>query len=111
MHLDVLVGSPPKAKPNITCPVEYVEWLRNTLHGVYQHANKHLKQSVKRQKHYYDLKARPIQYKAGSYVWRWYPSIARGKLSKGWAGPYRVMECPTSIHCIIRKMPENNDAY
>ena len=103
MALDVMMGPPPKAKPDVACPVEYVEWLRQTLNGVYQYASDQLDRNAKRQKNYYDKKSKPTQYKVGSYVWRWYPPAARGKLSKGWTGPFRIMEIPTSIHCVIQK--------
>ena len=48
-------------------------------------------------------KSKPTQYKIGSYVWRWYPPAARVKLSKGWTGPYCIMEIPTYIQCVIQK--------
>ena len=88
MALDVMMGPPPKAKPDVACPV-----------GVYLYASVQLDKNAKRQKNYYDKKSKPTQYKIGSYVWRWYPPAARGKLSKGWTGPFRIMEIPTSIHC------------
>ena len=73
MAPEVMMGPPPKAKPDVTCPVEYVEWLRQTLNGVYQYASVQLDRNAKRQKNYYDKKSKPTQYKVGSYVWRWYP--------------------------------------
>jgi len=105
MPIDVMVGSPPESKPNLSCPIEYVEWLRNSLNHVYQYASEQLNVHAKRQKEYYDLKAKPTSYPVGSFVWRWYWPAARGKLSKGWVGPFKILECPTQIHCVIQLTP------
>ena len=43
----------------------------------------------------------------GSYVWRWYLPAARGKLGKGWVGPFKMIKCPTRIHCIIQRTPQH----
>ena len=107
MPIDVMVGGPPTTELDTPCPIEYVEWLRGSLKNAYAYANKQLGVNAKRQKQYYDLKAKPHTYHEGSLVWRWYPPISRGKLSKGWAGPYKVIKCPSPIHCVIKKMPDD----
>ena len=107
MPLDIIVGTPEKGKPNIECPVEYVQWLENSFHDIFQYADEQLKRSAKRQKHFYDMKSKPTKYQVGSYVWRWYPPAARGKLSKGWTGPFKILECPSSIHCVIQYLPNS----
>ena len=107
MPIDIMVGSPPKSQPNIRCPIEYVEWLRNSLTSIYQYATTQLNVHACRQKEYYDLKAKPVAYPIGSFVWRWYWPAARGKLSKGWVGPFKILECPTRIHCIIQRTPDS----
>ena len=110
LPLDVMVGLPPSSMPSdIVCETEYIEWLRGTLTHIYQYADEHLHISAKRQKAYYDLKAKPVKYQVGQFVWRWYPPAEKGKLSKGWTGPWRVMQCPTDIHCVIRKFPDTKE--
>ena len=104
MPIDVIFGAPP-SKSFPLCPVQYVEWIKQSLKHTYSFANDHLNVSARRQKYYYDLKAKPTSYKVGSFVWRWYWPAARGKLGKGWVGPFRVIKCPTSIHCVIQKSP------
>ena len=105
MPIDVMVGTPPH-ESNL-CPVQYVEWIKQSLKHAYTYATKQLNANAQRQKHNYDLKSKPTSYDVGSYVWRWYWPAARGKLGKGWVGPFSVMECPTCIHCIIQKSPEH----
>ena len=106
MPIDVMVGTPPTENLN-GCPVEYVEWIKFSLLHAYSYANKQLGVNAQRQKHYYDLKAKPTSYKVGSFVWRWYWPAARGKLGKGWTGPFKVLECPTCIHCVIQRSPDH----
>jgi dUTPase len=106
LPIDIMVGDPPSDSPSM-CPIEYVEWIKHSLQHTYQYANKQLKTNAKRQKHYYDLKAKPTTYQVGTYVWRWYWPAARGKLSKGWVGPFKVIKCPNIIHCVIQKSPNH----
>ena len=106
MALDVMVGSPPSGRSAILCHEAYVEWLRNSLTEVHMFADEKLHVSAKRRKRYYDLKSKPYQYRPGQYCWRWYPPAAKGKLSKGWTGPVRVMSCPTDVNCVVRLQPE-----
>lgn len=104
MPLDVMVGSPGEAKHEV-CPTEYVEWLKRSLGHSYEYASQQLSTSAERQKHYYDLRSKPTQYRKGDFVWRWYFPAARGKLNKGWVGPFEVVDTPSPIHCVIRKSP------
>ena len=107
MPVDIQVGHPPKSKPDIQCPVEYVEWLRESLSKVYQYADEQLQQNAKRQKHYYDIRSKPHTYKVGEFVWRWYPPINRGKLSKGWSGPFKIIELVGKVNCIVKYSPDS----
>ena len=107
LPLDVMVGHPPKAKPSIECPVEYVEWLRSSFTEIYKYANKQLGQNAQRQKYYYDIRSKSYKYNTGCFVWRWYPPVARGKLSIGWTGPYRVVQCVNEVNCLIKFTPES----
>ena len=42
LPVDIMAGFSPKCKPNTDCPIEYIEWLRTSLHDVYQYAQKQL---------------------------------------------------------------------
>ncbi len=103
LPLDVMVKAPPRQRH--VCRTEYVEWLRQSLVKGHELARRHLKVAAKRQKRYYDSKARPHKYRVGSFVWHWYDPAAAKKFGCGWTGPYRVVDCPTETHCLIQKAP------
>ena len=106
LPLDIIVGSPPLSKPGIECPVKYIEWLRTSLVDIHQYANDQLGRSAKRQKHYYDIRSKPQKYQVNDFVWRWYPPAARGKLAKGWKGPYKIVALPTPTNSILKYTPD-----
>ena len=105
LPIDVMAGIPPESKPNITC-IEYVEWLRTILNGVYQYANDQLKVNAQRQQYYYGIRVKPHEYMTGTYVWRWYPPAAKGKLAKGCRRDHIEMSFPTPLHALLRAEPE-----
>jgi hypothetical protein len=104
---DVMVGGPPRQEHHYACTTEYVEWVRQSILTVHEFARKQLGVAAKRQKANYDQTGRPCMYKKGQYVWRYYPPSARRKLGKEWTGPYRILSCPTDIHCDIALSPES----
>ena len=107
LPLDVIVGWPEAQSHEYECSTEYVEWLRKTMHNVHSFAQKQLNDAAKRQKTQYDKHCKPMKYSEGQYVWRYYPPTAKQKLGRGWVGPYRILSCPTSIHCNISLSPSS----
>ena len=105
LPLDVMVGCPASQTVHYECSTEYVEWLRKTMYHVHNFARDQLQNSAQRQKTLYDKHCKPLKYHKGQYVWRYYPPTAKQKLGKGWVGPYRVLSCPTHIHCDIALSP------
>ena len=101
LPLDVVVGCPTALEREYECSTEYVEWLRKTLSHVHEFARTQLKTAAQRQKANYDRKTRSTKIEPGQFVWRYYPPSANQKLGKGWVGPYKVVSCPTDIHCDI----------
>ena len=65
--LHVLVGNPP-GEDTFLCPVQYVEWLKQTLEKAHAFARKALKCAAIKQKAKYDSKSKPHQYKPGQFV-------------------------------------------
>jgi hypothetical protein len=106
LPLDVMMGPPPRGELAYKCQVEYVEWLRLALRDAFQHAHHQLKQSATRQKRNYDSKVKTRSFTVGQFVWRWYPPRANKKLGKGWTGPYKVIQCPNEMHCVLQKSPD-----
>ena len=91
LPVDVIAGTPPiVAVP--TCPVVYVEWLRDALERSFGHAREALQKAVTRQKRLYDRKAKEHGFSVGEWVLSWYPPAAHTKFGSGWTGPYLVVE-------------------
>ena len=76
----------------IECPIEYVNWVRNTLEKVYGFVRDKSKCSTAKQKAQHDKKCRVREVQKGTLVWRWYPPKGKPKLGLGWTGPYKVQE-------------------
>ena len=105
LPIDLVVGVPPLDE-HPQCPIEYVEWLRQTIFLAHEVARKSLKKSALQRKRNYDLGAKPTNYRLGEFVWRWYPPTAKCKLGKGWTGPYKVVGCPNHLNYLIQKEVE-----
>jgi hypothetical protein len=105
LPIDLMVGAPPRHDSRYRCRSEYVEWLRQSLSRAHKFARQQLGVAANRQKTYYDKSANPISYAVGSYVWYWYPPKANVKLGKGGIGPYRIMQRPTEVNCVIQRAP------
>ena len=105
LPLDVMVGQPRPHEGQYSCEVEYISWLRNTLRESHDIARRHLKVAAQRQKTTYDRKSKPTSFQVGDLVWRWYPPIAQGKLSKGWVGPFQVSSKSSDVNLDIQRRP------
>ena len=73
-------------------PVEYVEWVQNTLERVFRFVRVNTESSVHKQKYYHDRNCKTREVEPGMWVWRWYPPKAKEKLGLGWTGPFKVVE-------------------
>ena len=74
------------------CPIQYVNWVKNTLEKVYSFVRTKSKASTARQKAHHDKKSKIREIAKGMLVWRWYPPKGKPKLGLGWTGPYLVQE-------------------
>ena len=81
------------------CPVEYVEWIRNTLERVFHFVRVSTESSVQKQKRHHDRNCKTREVEPGMWVWRWlmwvwrwYPPEAKETLGLGWTGPCKVLE-------------------
>ncbi|KAI4902621.1 hypothetical protein NFI96_007544 [Prochilodus magdalenae] len=84
--------------------------LERSLEETYDHARAALKSSHKRQKHYYDLKRRPVTYQLGDPVrLKTHPrsdAVANltAKLACVYAGPYRVVQKLSEVNYRLANM-------
>jgi hypothetical protein len=68
-------------------PVQYVEWVKQTIKLTYEFVNQNLQRTAMRQKKNHDRGVKPRTFEACAFVWRWYPSRAGLKLGLWWTGP------------------------
>ena len=66
----------PSENQNYACPVEYVEWVRNSMENCFKYVQNSLKKAASRQKKYYDRGLKPRSYEVGDFIWRFYPPFS-----------------------------------
>ena len=88
LPIDLMIGRPPETP---SCPVQYVEWVREASEHAFAFVQYHLQQSSHRQKTLYDRKSGNPKFKVGNSVWRYYPPKGRLKFGRGWEGPYLIV--------------------
>ena len=89
LPIDIMAGST-TLHPEQISPIQYVEWMRNSMQRAFDVAFENLAASFNRQKKYYDTKLKSREFNVGENFLRWYPPKANQKLGLGWTGPYRV---------------------
>ena len=73
------------------CPVEYVEWLKETLYLGHDVARRKLKQAAERQRKGYQEKCRSVFFNRGDWVWKVDSVFHAGKLHEKNKGPFLVV--------------------
>jgi hypothetical protein len=89
------------------CPVNYVEWVSQTINITYEFSNQNLQKAPWRKKKNYDRSVKPRSFDAGDFVWRWYPQKADQKLGLGWTGPCLVKWKISEVLYQIQKDPDS----
>ena len=80
------------------CPVEYVEWLKQTLYLGHDVARTQLKQAAARQKKGYQEKCRIVSFVKGDWVWKVDSVYKAGKLHEKNQGPFLVISKPGPVN-------------
>ncbi|KRY47380.1 Retrovirus-related Pol polyprotein from transposon [Trichinella britovi] len=88
LPLDVQIGNPPGREAQ-GLP-DYIRETRERIDRVHELARDHLKTQQRRQKYLHDRHAKESRFCPNDRVWLAMPR--RGKLDRGWEGPYRVVE-------------------
>jgi len=87
MPIDVLLDLPPEqAKTGVTVH-DYLDKLQNDSTEAYRLAREKLRASAERRKHHYNLKVRAERFKAGDFVYYYYPRHLGSKSAK-WQRAY-----------------------
>ena len=84
---DIMLKNTPE---NTRCPVEYTNWLRNSLLAVKEIAAQAIAASQVKSKAYHDRKLKPREIHVHDLVLRQRP--VKYKLASKWIGPYKVVE-------------------
>ena len=93
----------PMGATDAPCPQQYVEWLRVMGQKTDAFVKQKLLASSAHQKHGYDRRASPREFKDNDLVYSEYSSQARRhKFSYPWVGPYRVVRCVGKVNYEIR---------
>ena len=102
LPIDLMVGSPPETP---TCPVHYVEWVKDASEHAFEFVQRNLKANAERQKRLYDRKSGFPKFKPGDSVRRFSSPNAKLKFGKPWEGPYLVTAKVNALCYRIQKTP------
>ncbi len=69
MPTDLGIGEVRRQRPDVHCPVEYVEWLCGSIRDAHNLARANLKKAAKRQKRGYGEASRDTCFQHGDWVW------------------------------------------
>ena len=89
-----------------SCPVAYVEWLRQSLQNSHDFARDQLVKSALRQKKNYQDRSRDVHFKRGDWVWKVMPQLRPGKLYKKNEGPWLVLARTGPVNYRIQRRPK-----
>jgi len=106
LPVDLMYGLPPDNE--IICANEYVQWVKTELRKAFESAGKELKIAARRQKQYFDRKAKDRQFTLGSWVWRYYSPQGHMPLQSGWTGPYRLIRQVNEVTYDMQATPSGN---
>ena len=101
--LDLMVESPPDADREPKCPVEFVQWVKDSLQNAFVFVSENLQRAAERQKRYYDRKSKFHKFKKGDWVWYYYPPRSRTKFGSPWTGPYLIVDVPADYQYVIQE--------
>ncbi len=90
-----------------SCPVEYVEWVRDASRLAFHKARHFLKHSAETQKRLYDKNTFLRTFKVGDWVWVLVPPVLHTKFGRGWKGPFLIVRVLNEVNYVVQ---ENRDS-
>jgi RNase H-like domain found in reverse transcriptase/Reverse transcriptase (RNA-dependent DNA polymerase)/Integrase core domain/Integrase zinc binding domain/Zinc knuckle len=104
--MDLVYGVPEEDADHDVNSNEFVEHKLKIISESYELVRTELGRSSEHTKRYYDLRARPIQYKVGQWVWVYYPRryIQRSpKWQRFYQGPYLITRKLNELNFAVQK--------
>ena len=107
LPVDLMYGQIPthEGPSSGVCPIEYVEWVKNAMAYAYATVQQNVQKSAERQARNYNVTAKLRTFKAGQWVWVFYPPKLRDKFGRGWVGPYLVIQKLGTVDYLVQKEP------
>ena len=75
----------------------------------YALAREHLRVAAERQKVYYDVRVRNVDFSVGQWVWYWYPRRYPSKSPKwqrSYTGPYLIIRKIEPVNVVLQRSPK-----
>ena len=107
--IDLVWGGP--GDPEYANPDDFVEAVRLLQREAYALARDHLKRRAERNKNNYDVRARPVKFEIGNWVWYYNPRKYVGrspKWQRNYTGPFLVVEVLSAVNVMIQKSRKAN---
>ena len=92
LPVDIMLGDPPNTNNYFKCHVKYEDWLKNSMQNAFHLARDNLRKNAERQKRYSDRNTKLRKFKVGEWVWVFYSPNEKDKFSRGWIGPYLIVD-------------------
>ena len=103
---DVTTEELRSSRENEVAPHPFSVWVRDALEVAYDQVRHSLRRTAARRKRLYDVKAVNRKFPVGSWVLRYYPTVAQKKLGSPWVGPHQVVRQATGHTVGIQKGPD-----
>ena len=75
-----------------SCPIDYVEWVRQSMSNAFGKVKESVKANALRQKRAYDRNSAMRTFKVGEWVWVYHLPSDKQKFGQGWKGPFLVVD-------------------
>ena len=108
LPIDLAMGLHPDENPDFRSTDDYLRQLQCDAAETFQLARSRLRSSAIRRKKYYDIKARPFNFKVGDWVWQYYPrrfSSRSPKWSKSYRGPFLIVRAIEPVNYVLQRSP------
>ena len=90
-----------------SCPIDYVEWVRQSMSNAFGKVKESVKANALRQKRAYDRNSAMRTFKVGEWVWVYHLPSDKQKFGQGWKGPFLVVDKIGDLNYRVNKLSRN----